>query len=382
MDSLRDSVIDCFYDFKDDERVIAELGKIINEKGSQATQIIIHVLTNLSLDRQQAKESWDEILLHRQKLTADVGRNIDLRTTVCDYFYSNRSLSNPKVVEIQVFEKAIQASRYDRLTNLYNRGSMDEELIREMSLAKRHSQDLSILFFDLDDFKKINDTYGHQAGDLVLKSVADIIKSEKRTEDIAARYGGEELVVILPRTEKSIALVVGDRIRQAVESMKLEYDGKEIGVTMSGGLASFPLNADEIADLVNCADQALYTAKSIGKNIIAPYSPDKRRYLRLSFIRDISVSKLGFEDNRIIRTKSMNISVGGVLFMNDYPLEIGTRVQLSVPIKNNDPLLILGTVVRVEFHDQNRYEIGVSASLQEIDKITRTEISKLLKQET
>ncbi len=382
MDSLRDSVIDCFYDFEDDERVIAELGKIIDEKGSQAIQIIIHVLTNLSLDRQQAKESWDEILLHRQKLTAEIGRNVDLRTTVCDYFYSNRSLSNPKVVEIHVFEKAIQASRYDRLTNLYNRRSMDEELIREMSLAKRHSQDLSILFFDLDDFKKINDTYGHQAGDLVLKSVADIIKNEKRTEDIAARYGGEELVVILPRTEKSIALIVGDRIRLAVEAMKLEYNGKEIGVTISGGLASFPLNADKIADLVNCADQALYTAKSIGKNIIAPYSPDKRRYLRLSFIRDISVSKLGFEDNRIIRTQSMNISVGGVLFMNDYPLEIGTRVQLSVPIKNKDSLLIIGTVVRVEFHEQNKYEIGVSASLQEIDKITRTEISKLLKQET
>ena len=382
MDSLRDSVINCFYDFEDDERVIAELGKIIDEKGSQAIQIIIHVLTNLNLDHQQAKKSWDEILLHRQKLTAEVGRKIDLRTTICDYFYSNRSLSNPKVVEIHVFEKAIQASRYDRLTNLYNRRSLDEELIREMSLAKRHTLDLSILFFDLDDFKKINDTYGHQAGDLVLKSVADVIKSEKRTEDIAARYGGEELVVILPRTEKTIAKVIGERIRCAVEEMKLDFNGKEISVTISGGLASYPLNADEIADLINCADQALYTAKSIGKNVITPYSPDKRRYLRLSFIRDIVVSKLGFEDNQIIRSKSMNISVGGVLFMNDYPLEIGTRVQLSVPIKNKDPLLIIGIVVRVEFHDQNKYEIGVSASLQEIDKITRAEISKLIKQET
>ena len=382
MNHLRDSVIDCFYDFEDDEQLILELGKIINEKGSRAIQIILHVLTNLNLDPQQAKESWDEILLHRQKLTTDVGRNINLRTAICDYFYSNRSLSNPKVVEIMVFEKAVQASRYDRLTNLFNRRSLDEELIREMSSAKRHGQDLSLLFFDLDDFKIINDTFGHQAGDLVLKNVADIIINEKRTEDIAARYGGEELVVILPKTDKKIAMLVGERIRLAVERMKIEYDGRKIDVTISGGVASFPINAEETADLLSCADQALYTAKSIGKNNISPYSPNKRRYLRLSFIRDIHVSKLGFEDNRTIHTQTKNISVGGILFMNSYPLDFGTRIQLSVPIKNREPLLIIGSVVRLEFHSENSYEIGVSASLQEIDKRTRTELSKLLRQET
>ncbi len=381
MNSLRDSVIECFYKFEDDEQLIPELGKIINKEGSQAIQIILHVLTNLNLDLPRAKESWDEILVHRQKLSTDVGRNIDLRTAICDYFYASRSLSNPKVVEINVFEKAIQASRYDRLTNLFNRKSLDDELIREMSSAKRHSQDLSLLFFDLDDFKVINDTYGHQAGDLVLKSVANIIIKEKRTEDIAARYGGEELILILPKTDKKIAMIVGERIRLAVEEMKIDFEGKKISVTTSGGLASFPINAEEIAELISCADQALYTAKSIGKNNITPYSPDKRRYLRLSFIRDISVSKLGFEDNRMIQTQTMNISVGGILFMNSYKLELGTRIQLSVPIKNRDALLIIGSVVRVEFLGENKYEIGVSASLQEIDKITRTELSKLLKQE-
>ncbi len=382
MKRLRDTIIDCFYEFKDNELLISELGKIIDQEGTHAIQVILHVLTNLNLDPIKAEKSWNEILSHRQELTAKIGRKIDLRSTICDYFYSNHSLSNPKVVEIQVFEKAIQASRYDRLTNLFNRSSMEEMLIREMSLAKRHHQDLSFLFFDIDDFKVVNDTYGHQAGDLVLKSVADVIINEKRTEDVAARFGGEELVVILPRTEKEIAMVVGDRIRQAVERMNIEYEGKQIRVTISGGLASFPINADEIADLVGCADQALYIAKSAGKNKVLPYSPDSRRYLRLSFIRNIIVAKLGFDDIRTIHTQTRNISIGGILFLNDGPMDIGTRIQLSIPVKNGEPVLIIGSVVRVELLENDKYEIGVSASLQEVDKITRTKLSKLIKQET
>lgn len=382
MENLRDSILNCFYDLTDDNPLIRELNKIIAREGPHASQIILNILTNLDLGPREAKERWTEILKHHQNLGASLGRKVDLRTAICDFFCSNRALISPKVVEIHIFEKTLRASRYDNLTNLINRRSFDEELKREISYTRRHEQDLSLLFFDLDDFKRINDIFGHQGGDMVLVKVANIIMQEKRTEDIAARYGGEEIVLILPRTERPNAMIVGDRIRQAVEKMRIDYEGKQIKLTISGGLASFSLDAPEADSLIKSADQALYIAKNSGKNKISTYSQDKRRFLRIDFCRDIQVKKLGFNDTRTITTRSKNLSGGGILFTNKYPLDFGTQIQLSIPLKDKTPLLIIGTVVRVEVLDQDNYEIGVSTSLQEMDKITKTEITKLLKQES
>lgn len=378
MQLTREVVLRCFDECTDESKLVTALNTIIEQFGQDAYQVILHVLTHLDLDPKEAQECWDAIIPHWKKMSTAMGREVSLRTAICDYFCSvHNALRNPKMVEIHIFEKAVKDSNYDSLTGLINRQGFDETLEREMARAKRYDTDLSLLFFDLDDFKKINDAYGHQAGDLVLQLVAEIIRQEKRAGDIAARYGGEEMVVILPQTNSLRALVLGERIREKVEATAIIHDGKAIRLTISGGLASFPGNASDGAGLLKCADDALYRAKGAGKNNISFFSTDKRRYLRIDFCSEIQVKELGFAGGPALLAESKNIGMGGLLFENNAPMKMGTRVQIQATI-DNSPLLIIGTVVRVEAFGPDRYDIGVSISFQEMDRLAKNEISRYL----
>ncbi|MBW2562504.1 MAG: diguanylate cyclase [Deltaproteobacteria bacterium] len=379
MEQTRNLILECLDEYEDDDRLIKELNQIIEKEGKKAYSVIFHVLTNLEIEPEEARESWAEIITHYERLVSILGRKVSLRTALCDYFCSiRRSLKNPKVVEIQLFEKTVKASRFDNLTGLYNRQSFDETLEREINRAKRHEQELSILFLDLDDFKEINDSFGHQTGDEVLKQVAKIVLNEKRSEDLAARYGGEEIVVILPETGKVDSLVLGERIRQKVEEMRIDLNGHTVRLTISGGLASFPENATDAKSLLKCADNALYRTKGSGKNGISFFSQDKRRYMRIEIDHDVKVRELGFDDTQTQTGKGKNICFGGILFENKYELPIGTKIQLHIPHNHNKPLFIIGTVVRVETFGSEQYDIGVSISFIEMDKTIKNEISRWL----
>jgi len=379
MEQTRNLILKCLDEYEDDDRLIKELNQIIEKEGNKTYSVIFHVLTNLDIEPEEAMESWAEIISHYERLVSILGRKVSLRTALCDYFCSiHRSLKNPKVVEIQVFEKTVKASRFDNLTGLYNRQSFDETLEREINRAKRHEQELSILFFDLDDFKEVNDSFGHQTGDEVLKQVAKIVLDEKRSEDLAARYGGEEIVVIMPETGKVDSLVLGERIRQRVEEMRIDLNGHTVRLTISGGLASFPENATDAKSLLKCADNALYRAKGSGKNGISFYSQDKRRYMRIEIDHDVKVRELGFDDTQTQTGKGKNICFGGILFENKFALPIGTKIQLHIPHNHNKPLFIIGTVVRVETFGSKQYDIGVSISFIEMDKTIKNEISRWL----
>ena len=380
MEQTRNLVLKCLEEYEDDDRLIKELNQIIEKEGKTAYSIIFHVLTNLEIEPEEAMEFWDEIITHYKKLVSILGRKVNLRTALCDYFCSiHRSLKNPKVVEIQLFEKTVKASRFDSLTGLYNRQSFDETLESEINRGKRHGKELSILFLDLDDFKEVNDSFGHQTGDEVLKQVAKIVLNEKRSEDLAARYGGEEIVVIMPETGKVASLVLAERIRKRVEEMRIDFNGNTVRLTISGGLASFPENATDAKSLLKCADNALYTAKGSGKNGISFFSQDKRRYMRIEIDHDVKVRELGFDDTQTQTGKGKNICFGGILFENKYALPIGTKIQLHIPHNHNKPLFIIGTVVRVETFGSEQYDIGVAISFIEMDKTIKNEISRWLK---
>lgn len=379
MEQTRDLVLECLNDYEDDDRLIKGLNQIIEKEGEKAYPVIFHVLTNLEIEIEEAREFWAEIIAHYEKLVSILGRKVNLRTALCDYFCSiHKSLKNPKVVEIQLFEKTVKASRFDSLTGLYNRQSFDETLEREINRGKRHGKELSILFLDLDDFKEINDSFGHQIGDEVLKQVAKIVLDEKRSEDLAARYGGEEIVVILPETGKVDSLVLGERIRKRVEEMRIDFNGHPISLTISGGLASFPENATDAKSLLKCADNALYRAKGSGKNGISFFSQDKRRYMRIEINNEVKVRELGFDDTQTQKGKGKNICFGGILFENKFALPIGTKIQLHIPHNHNKPLFIIGTVVRVEAFGSEQYDIGVAISFIEMDKTIKNEISRWL----
>tara|TARA_B100000315_G_scaffold237660_1_gene254644 strand:- start:6411 stop:7628 length:1218 start_codon:yes stop_codon:yes gene_type:complete len=363
LEQIHKDVIECLEKFlRDDDSIIEEINRMAEEKGSKIFSIALHILTHLEFKDQEAEKYWREIIALRETLITAIGRKVSLRTAICDYFCTiKESLNNPKVVEIRIFEETIRSSKYDNLTKLLNRRYLDEVLSIELARAKRYSAELSVLFFDLDDFKKLNDTFGHSAGDAALFNVAQIILELKRTEDIAARYGGEEMVVLLPETKKIEALALSERIRNRVEELKLKYDEQSIWLTLSGGVSSYPNDALTPETLLKCADKALYDAKAAGKNNIMLYSLKRRRYMRVDFFGETFVQKLDEKSPFNFKTNGKNLSTTGILFNSDTHFEIGDQLQLKFKIDHNsEPLLLSGTVVRVEALNNARYDIGVS----------------------
>ncbi|MBI5606096.1 MAG: diguanylate cyclase [Deltaproteobacteria bacterium] len=155
----------------------------------------------------------------------------------------------------------------DGLTDLYNHRFFHEHLTREMDRVRRYGGIISCVIVDIDFFKKVNDTYGHQAGDLILKDVADILQKGIRESDLAARYGGEEFALILLQTDAQTAILISERIRSQIAARPFLAVEPALHITASFGVASFPspgMNAER--DLVEAADQALYQAKKGGRN--------------------------------------------------------------------------------------------------------------------
>jgi len=162
---------------------------------------------------------------------------------------------------------ARQAST-DGLTELANRREFEESLASEISRAERFGHSLALVLADLDNFKQVNDRFGHRAGDEVLRAFADILRETVRDIDVAARYGGEEFAILLPQTDIAGAERLAERLREAVATRPMaEAQSSPVVVTSSFGVAAFP-EAQTAADLFGAADEALYRAKRAGKNCV------------------------------------------------------------------------------------------------------------------
>lgn len=165
------------------------------------------------------------------------------------------------------YQTALRLALLDPLTLLGNRTALDTTLRRELQMAERHQYELSLLMVDVDFFKKINDEYGHQRGDLMLCEIAKGIQSACRSSDISFRYGGEEFVVVLGKTDAAGAKIIAERIRQQIADTTITYNGDTIATTVSIGIATRSSTEKElIDDLFERADKALYVAKKSGKN--------------------------------------------------------------------------------------------------------------------
>ncbi len=169
----------------------------------------------------------------------------------------------------------------DGLTGLFVRRYFDARIEEEIERSRRYATPFSVVMMDVDDFKKLNDDHGHLIGDRVLQTIANTVKSQLRGVDTAARYGGEEIALILPRTEMVSAYSVGERVRAAVAEQRVTTDSdppKVLGVTASFGIASYPESGAESGeDLVRQADRALYRAKHTGKNRVELFWSDEAR---------------------------------------------------------------------------------------------------------
>lgn len=165
------------------------------------------------------------------------------------------------------YREALQTAMRDSLTGVGNRIALDTALEREIQLAQRNQQPLSLLAIDIDHFKRINDKYGHTCGDDVLKEVALSIRAITRATDLTFRYGGEEFVVLLNKTDRDGAKVIAERIRQFVEQVRVETGKEQLKTTISIGCSTLQAN-ESSRELFQRADEALYDAKNSGRNRI------------------------------------------------------------------------------------------------------------------
>lgn len=178
----------------------------------------------------------------------------------------------PSLVNLRLRESLREQSIRDRLTGLFNRRHMEEALNRELARARRRGSSLVLVMIDVDHFKRFNDTYGHETGDEVLRRLGEFLTSTVRKEDIPCRYGGEELMLILPECTMDDGLTRAEDVRKGIEEdVMVVHDGKRLQVTASLGIASFPLDGEDMESLVAAADKALYCAKEGGRNQVVAH---------------------------------------------------------------------------------------------------------------
>ena len=203
-----------------------------------------------------------------------------LEASVQEFNRANQELTR-EIVERKKIEIALRESEEnykllsitDSLTELFNRRYFYEQAQREFARSSRHRRQVAIIMYDLDDFKKINAAFGHIAGDMTLKHIAALSGKKVRQIDLLARYGGEEFICLLPETGLLKACLVAERIRYAIESNQLEYQGNKINVTASIGVAAIEQEIGahasymgHVQSIIKLADEALYQAKTGGKN--------------------------------------------------------------------------------------------------------------------
>ncbi len=162
---------------------------------------------------------------------------------------------------------------HDTLTGLFNRRRFQEEAKRWLDYGQRHGRGAACLFFDLDDFKSVNDAYGHDAGDAALVTGAKLLTDVLRTSDIVARWGGDEFIALLPETSGEQAARLAERLISTITAVRIRFKDHEFGLSVSIGIALFPDQARDAAELINLADTAMYQAKKSGANRWIAYTP-------------------------------------------------------------------------------------------------------------
>ena len=185
---------------------------------------------------------------------------------ICLIIYDVTNVATNKQQLQAVNQQLKHLSRTDRLTGLNNRGYWEECLQHEYARHRRYQSMAALVMFDIDHFKAVNDTYGHQAGDKVIQAVAEVVREQVRDTDYPGRYGGEEFVVLLPDVDSAGAMLFAERLRQRIEALLVTYENQSIPFTISLGVAdlSYPTNGHQ--QLIERADQALYASKQGGRN--------------------------------------------------------------------------------------------------------------------
>jgi diguanylate cyclase (GGDEF)-like protein/PAS domain S-box-containing protein len=185
--------------------------------------------------------------------------------------YANERLQS-QLIEIGTLQSKLRAQAVrDPLTNLFNRRYLDETLDRELARSAREGYPVCVIMMDIDHFKQVNDTYGHEAGDQILKSLATTLITQNRRGDFACRYGGEEFVIVMPNIQVETAYQRAEYFRTCLGSLNVQYGSFNLTTTLSIGIACYPSNGEDRESVLRAADRALYGAKKAGRNQVFTY---------------------------------------------------------------------------------------------------------------
>ncbi|MEI8572695.1 sensor domain-containing diguanylate cyclase [Methylomonas sp. LW13] len=263
------------FDYPVDELMTMDIMELV----SDADEPTVRAAMQKALNQELAKINFVANAVRRngQMITVevsvspaiDIGGKPALIAVLADISERLRSERQVQALHEQLQYQAI----HDPLTGLYNRLFLNENLERELLLAERQGYEVSVVMSDLDHFKMINDCYGHQAGDAVLKAFADILKRHARASDLDCRYGGEEFFLVLPDTSLQTASERAESIRLALIAQPIVVAEISIHVTASFGVATYPANGLSPVALIGAADKALYLAKDAGRNQVVAAAP-------------------------------------------------------------------------------------------------------------
>lgn len=312
-----------------EENIHKEASKFELQDESEIYTHLFHVLCDIHIEKEEAHELYQTILVRRGEMEEKLERPIPFRVAMLDYFMSTEAhLRSPKVIEIKMYEMQTKLALIDDLTETYNKRYLDDYLMKEINRSSRHGLTFCLLFLDIDDFKKINDTQGHYIGDVVLKEFARILHEEIRSEDTVARFGGEEFVVVMPETGVKGARILGERILERVRATPFNGD---LRVTFSGGIVSYPEHGECVRELIERADKTLYYTKYTGKNAVNVYSVEKRYYLRYNFNWEVLYTVNG----ECRKAYTHNISQSGISFEADAPLPLSEELELTLVVSKD-----------------------------------------------
>jgi diguanylate cyclase (GGDEF)-like protein len=235
-------------------------------RGNRFYADILYAVTHQFFPPPVAENLWNQLLKHKYEMSFTMKRNIRIAVAALDYLSNlTGELQSPTLIDETQMTAIVQLTLRDGLTRLFNHTTCFQRIEMELSRFERYKTVVSIMMIDIDNFKEINDRFGHVEGDRILSEMAMALKTETRDADICCRYGGEEFVVIMPSTDLREAGILAERLRSKVEK---DMPGSR-GVTISIGVASCDRDTHTSKSLVEKADAALYDAKKNGKNRVA-----------------------------------------------------------------------------------------------------------------
>ncbi len=245
------------------------LNRLVAERGDGLYADMLYTITHRAFPIKQARHIWEEITTHRKDINSKLGRDVGVAVAAHDYLTNASSLmKGVTIIEESKMESLANIASRDGLTGLFDQTSFKHRLKEELERQVRYGTPVSLVMFDIDHFKQVNDNHGHAEGDRVLQQMADILRQQVRLMDTAARYGGEEFAIILPEVEQQSAYIFAERLRQNVENF-FKMPDQHFPVTISLGIKTASQDLEITPDgLIIAADQQLYKAKRGGRNMV------------------------------------------------------------------------------------------------------------------